>query len=499
MLDFVSYYSQVYAQPVNEDIVKKLRIEDNMAMYIEEACKELARALPAHIEYCGYSYDDNPKRIREMSQGKDFVVKKDSDDGIPSVNINYSYSRQAVFKFKTKYDKEIRTIRMPIYIPLLIDDYHYYIRGNKYAAPLQLVDAITYTGKGDSVVLKTMTRAIKISREKLIITDVHGQQYQTAGFYIHVNVKKVPMLLYYFAFYGFSKTMIYFGCEKFIKFYDQPPIEPDPSMIFFKFGKLYCAVDRERFNSNYLLRQYVATMLLVSKKGLDREMICSTDYWKIILGATAMNETNARDKGISLLNTFYTSLDYRTSKNIDMIVGGPKRTTTFAVVRWVFIKYNTLSIKNSSLVNKKLRLGEYLVTPLVRDIYNRLYRFLNTARHMRDQKKLLDIFKISPAIILNAIIGKAKNKRMALNIAKYSSYVNDLTLLNVALKYTSAGPGSPIEKSGKLAGPYFRQFNPTYTGHICLITTSNGDPGVSGTLTPFAKIKSDSMTFDLEG
>ena len=493
MIEFVSLYSNQY-NTLNEDVIKNIRLKDNMIEKLEETCKEIERNLGSFVEYLGYSYDDSKHRFKELAQNKKKgLTKSGKNDDTPYININPSYTRMVVFKFRIDYDGK-QIVNMPIYIPLFIDDYHYYIRGNKYAVPYQLTDAITYLGKDDSVVLKTMNRAIKISREKVVLNDVHGDMYQSHNFYVHINNKKISMLIYHFSYFGFMRTLQYFGADNYIKLYKDSPIEPDESQIFFKYGKVFLGVSREDFETNILLRQFVATILLTGRKNLDEKMIQKTLHWKTILGSV-VSDKKATEKGSSLLWTFIIALDQRTSDNIMRIVGGSEKTTSFAVLRWMFMRYSTLSNKNTSLGNKRLRLSEYLVTPFIRDIYSKLYRFLNTPINMRDKKRLLDVFKVPSTIILNAIIGKIKNKRQALNIAKYSSHVNDLALLNVALKYTSSGPGTPIEKSGKRAGNMFRQFDPTYVGNICITTTSAGDPGIASLLSPFAEVDKDTLIF----
>lgn len=491
MLGFVKYYSDFYAYPINEKLIKNIRKNDNIVEYIEEACIELQKALPNIITYAGYEYDDRPNALREISADENACADTNNQY---VVNIDYSYSRLAIFKFKIKFEGETRIIKMPLYIPLLYDDYHFYIRGNKYAAPYQLIDAITYAGKGDSIVLRSMTRLIEFVRKKVSIKDVHGIEYSTHEFYIKVNSKKVPFLLYYFAHFGFVKTLEYFGTEKFFKFYTSCPPEPVDEYVFFKFGKVYMAVDRIRFlNPNsQLLRQFVASILTLSKKGLDKNNISDANYWKNVLGSI-MSETNSFDKGVSFLNTFITTIDHRTMRNLNLIEGGTPKKSTFGVVRWMFIKYNLLYNRSRDIYNKRLRLGEYIVAPLIKDLYTRLYRFINTTKRMRDITRVTDIFKMQKGIIQNSIIGKYK--LLPLNIVRYSSYVNDMSLLNVGLKYTIAGPGTPMEKSGKFTGISFRQFTPSYMGKVCLITTSSGDSGVNGLISPFAEIDEDTLTF----
>jgi hypothetical protein len=199
---------------------------------------------------------------------------------------------------------------------------------------------------------------------------------------------------------------------------------------------------------------------------------------------------------MELLRTFINSLDPRTIQNIKYLVGGPPRETSFSVLRWMFKNYSSLSNKNMSLQNKRLRYTEYIVAPLIRDLQSKLYRFLKTNPAMRDKKRLLDVFKSSPSIIVNAIIGKTNNKNQVLSIAKYSNQVNDMVIL-IALKHTKAGPGTAIEQIGKRAGITYRLMDTTYAGSVDLISTSSGSVGISGVLTPYANVDQDTLAFIL--
>jgi hypothetical protein len=505
MRGFLAAYSSQFDH-INEDIVRNIRLNDNMVEKIEEICIELTKSLQDNnnvtVKYLGCDFDDSKNRFREANASK----KKDSKTGkfqnVQYVNVNPTFSRMAVFHLYIKYqdprtkEVSVSNVDMPIYIPQFIDDYHYYIRGNKYSAPYQLTDAITYLGRNDSIILKTLTRAIKLSREAKVIKDVHGLEYKTYVFYTHVSTKKIPFLLYYFAYYGFFVTLRYFGLDKLVRLFKECPIEPDDDTVYFKFGKLFLGINRFAFNAMYELRQFVCTILQLQRKNLDLEYIRDTYYWRWILGAN-ISSNKSHDNGKDLLLTFLTCLDRRTIENIKNIIGGPFRSTSFAVLRWMFKNYSSLSNKNTSLQNKRLRYSEYIVAPLIRDMQGKLYRFLKTSVNMRDKKRLLDIFKPSPSIIVHAIIGKTKNKNQVLSIAKYSNQVNDMAIFT-ALKYTRAGPGTAIEKIGKRAGISYRLMDTTYAGNVDLITTSAGSVGISGVLTPYAEVDGQTLAFKLD-
>jgi hypothetical protein len=481
----------------NEDLILNLRKNDDMVKYIDETWQELVRHIPNNIRYLGYTYDDTKRRTRELNIGN--TKKKKSPTR--TMSIYDTYARTVIFQFQATIknsetgEDETQFIETPIHIPLYVDNYHFFIRGNKYSAPFQVVDSIVYSSKNNIIVLKTMTRAIKMTREKHTnMKDVFGNKYITYNFYIYMNSKKVSFLLYYLSYYGFTGTLRYFGAEEFIKVYSAPPIndQVDHDRIYFQFCSIYLGVDRKAFETIFNLRQFVSSLLDVQKRSLDAEDISTTSRWLTILGSS-ISETNALIKGEKLLRTFIISLDARTIINIKKLIGGSSKENMHSVVRWMFIKFGELSSKTNSLLNKRIRLSEYLIDPFLKETYKKLYRFLSTDEKSRDMSRLVDILKINPGIIVGAISGKNKQS-LNLNIAKYSSSVNDNVLLSDALRFTSSGPGTPTSGGGSLS-TQFRIFDISYSGRIDLHCSSNSDPGVSGMFIPSTKINIDSFTF----
>ena len=243
------------------------------------------------------------------------------------------------------------------------------------------------------------------------------------------------------------------------------------------------------------MRQFIATMIKCTKRNMNEEVLTDVDRWKMVLGSMLTNN-KPYEKGVGLLKTFIVSLDHITATNIKKLVGGTPKQTIFSVVRWIFFDFNDIISRADDLSTKRLRLGEYLVSPIIYTVYNKLYRYLSTSETSKNIETCSDILKIKSNILIGAISGKNRSAATSLNIAKYSSYVNDESVLTVATKFTTAGPGSPIEKSGKRINIKFRLFDPSYVGKICIITASNSEPGVSGSLTPFVKINPDTLTFE---
>ena len=92
-----------------------------------------------------------------------------------------------------------------------------------------------------------------------------------------------------------------------------------------------------------------------------------------------------------------------------------------------------VQIDNMDLLTKRIRLGEYLISPILFRFSNNTYRLLNSQNV--SLKKLTGIFKsVHPDFVIRAL--------KVLNPIQYSSSVNQHDLFSVALRMTIRGPQS---------------------------------------------------------
>lgn len=491
MLDMVAGFSSKNDGKFNDDLLIKLRQNDDMVSYIDDSCKAIVNLLPDYVKYKGYYFNDNRKKMLERDEGKDTGNIKCPKNEI-RIHINDTYAKEAVFVFDCTFDGQTVTQKFSMWIPLMIDNSHFYIRGNKYSAPIQIIDAITFTKK-NVLVLKTLTRAIKFERMKMIITDIYGKSYSTYKLHIYATSKKsVPVVLYFFTYFGFFRTIEYFGASDYIKVYSGALDENVPTdKYIFKYGSVYLAIDKTEFDENGTLRMFIATILDTSKRTMDMDYIRNPVRYTMLLGE-AISIPKSLKKGEDLLKTAIASLDHKTIEIIEQLVPGKKRDNIFSVMRWIFSDYVKQCSKDDGLQNKRVRLNEYLISPFTKMFTEKVYRFMNTPEKLKTLSGLMDVFKVKPSLILNAIIGKISPEYTGLNIAKYSSETNDDALVNTLLTVTKSGPGSPTEKSKRL-GISHRQFPIDYIGSIDIIGgTSANDPGISRYIIPI------NDNFDLE-
>ena len=502
-LELVSGFSSKNDGMFNDKLIVEIRKKDEMTKYIDDACKAVCQLIPEYVKYLGYHYQDSRGKMLERDKDDEGSLKTANKNEI-RININDTFAKEAIFDFECSFGGTTIHQSFSMWIPLLIDNSHFYIRGNKYSCPLQIIDAITFTKK-NVLVLKTMTRAIKFERQKVVITDIFGKKYNTSKIMIYVTRKCIPVLIYFFAYFGFYRTLEYFGVDKWIKLYSLSDNEKTPDLsafpinqYIFKFGQVYMGVDKQAFDENNVFRTFVATILASQKRSMDMDYIRNVTRWTMLLGES-ISIQKSMEKGIALLKTFNNSLDYHTREIISQLVPGTDRSNIYAVARWIFCNYASLTSKDDGLQNKRLRLGEYLISPFTVMFTEKIYRFMNTPDKLKTMDGLLDVFKIKSSLILNAIIGKISHQVTGLTIAKFSSECNDDALTNTLLMVTKTGPGSPSAKS-KRVSTALRQFPIDYIGAINFIEgQSAGAPGLSHFICPCNQtFNMDKMTFEID-
>lgn len=489
MMQLVSNFSAKNDHKFNDDLLIKFRQNDDMVTYVDVACKAIAQLIPEMIQYKGYHTIDNRQRM--LDRDKEEAEAGDSKKEI-RINIADTYAKEVAFDFVCTFQGQTVSQSFSLWIPMLIDNSHYYIRGNKYSCPIQIIDAITFTKK-NLLVLKTITRAVKFEREKCVITDIYGNKYNTNRLMVYATKKSVPLVLYYFATFGFFKTIEYFGACDFdengnvtnywIHIYSGDLSNAPENEYVFKFGSCYLGVDKEKFNVNSVLRMFVSTILATNRRSIDPDYIRNPVRWIMMLGEV-ISVPKALEKGMALLKTFETVYDFYTASIVNELVPGRPRNNSFEIFRWIFVEYVKLCSKDEGLQNKRVRLSEYLISPFIKNLTEKIYRFINTPEKNKTMKALLDVFKIKPSLILNAIIGKISPQITGLNIAKYSAESNDCALVNTLMTMTTSGPGSASSKT-KRVGISHRQCPVDYIGAIDIIGgTSPNSPGLSRLFTP---------------
>lgn len=472
------------------DLIKTLRENDNMVETLEELCKIIGDTMSPNIEYLGYDIVD--QRVKYPTT---FVQMYDSD----LYCVEFNFKIQGVEKtgeHTTSYKK------MVFEIPTLIDGEYYFINGNRFYPIYQLLDATTYH-KDNSVTLKTLTLPIKLTRTPSAIIDHNGKQYTAYTMYTDIQKKKIPLMDFFFATLGFFRTLKFFEGPQPIFYVISPDkIEPDSKewSYFYLSKSIVLKVKTQYLTSNINVRSMVACILEVCDKKLTINQLRTVDYWKYEVFGTffiknAKTSKNGKiDLFIESYKRLYDSITKENMKNFEE----PKE-NIYEVLRWMFMNFTKLLYRdNSSIFNKRVRLSEYQIAPIVRRVMSKMHRVMHSRERFKTPKKYEEIltlpykFSIDPRdkkkieqssdLLIKSIVNS--------NNTKYADCVNDMNLFNITLKWTLNAPSTTISKGPKANSLSFgqRAQSPTFIGIISLNTSGAGDPGGTGCFTPFVKL-----------
>lgn len=500
MNNLVAGFSDTLDRLVNPNLIS-IRRNENMERYIDEYLKELVKRFkPGEVKYLRYRPVDKHtiESVSSRKQGKGTELV---------IFTNDTYSRKFAFDFELNFQGDVRKHTMTINIPLICDDgVSYLIKGNKYCIPFQMVDSVFYNrssskNKSDEICLKTALNDIKMRRAKIQLKDVDGVLYTTNEYLIELNrsVSKIPMLLFYFAEFGFFRTLEFFCLNKpaigVNILTDLPPEDSwmRKKFLFFKYGSLYLSVRKDTFVGSHIVREMIACVLTTKKKNITAETIKEVRYWIQTLG-TVIYTSNTYNGGIGLLKTFKTSLDDHTKWLIREFVGVKTINDIYTAVRWMFLRYIPLVKQDLSLVNQRLRLTEFIIWPLQQKLLRKTNSYENRRGNYKNIKTLQDVFKIDDNIIIDSIIGKSSDGN-ALNIGKYNNAVNDLSLNNYITKGTRVGPGSSTSMKTKYVPEEAKRIIESMIGRIDIVSCSSNKPGATFNIVPGCQINTTNMGF----
>ena len=453
---WLSTYQFNQPNKFNEEIIYDLREKDYMVDYLEDVCKAL-EAIP-YIKYDGYEIITDENEFKEQE----------------TINISETRLDLIIFKFTITFKEQVSKISMPLFIPKWINKYYFILNGNKYYPIYQNVESSTYNSQ-NSVTLKSLLMAIILNIKPFKIEDVDGNEYHDQIFMLNLFKHKSNFLYYFFATMGVEETIKFFGYENDIELGLE---SKKKGRLIFNINKSYSViVSKKKFKNDITYRRFIFNLIEISNKKTNIDKFYDQDYWMIKLGSIFTKNTNNQyAKAENIILSFKRILDERTKKNL--LIDPEDKEDIFCAIRWMIQKFEILMKKdNLSLLNKRLRISEYVITPFVRKMSENTYRILNSKTITMN--KLQTIVRPNSNIIIT-MLQKSK-------LLRYNNSTNDMDLFNCALKFSNRGPSSIGEGSNKKISVMYRGIYPSHLGRLSLNSCSASDPGMSGVISPFIK------------
>jgi hypothetical protein len=395
-------------------------------------------------------------------------------------------------KFLLEFEGEKKETSIHLFFPKLVDDFFFYINGNRYFAIYQISDRNFYSTR-TGLFLKTLLMPLGLQFRKSEFETLEGTHYEGKEYVLDFFKTKFQnfdalknMFYYFFIKFGVTEAidMIFENTEDFTKVAlvdDADEIEGYETIELRKdlFIKFYSNPGQNE--QNYI--NLVAT-LVAALKGIRKTSITDNeDYWKRkILNSPTAKLTKADKALISLERV----LDERTKRNLKEVTDPAYKQDVYGLIRWMTYNFENLyNIDTVDIYNRRLRLYEYMLYPLLIKFSDASYRILNS-RNL-DLKRLETVFSnIGPMFIIKRLITN--------ELFRYNNATSSLELFSAALRWSSRGSQSLGSSGGSITIKY-RAVHPSYLGVVSLNAASASDPGMTGTLVPMSK-NVDTMFFE---
>lgn len=450
------------------DEIFHLKEKDDILQHIEDACKSLETI--KGIKFIG------AKKYNERTLYK---PSKELTD------VPYERSRliaiEIQFELTDPKTGDKKNIKKKLYFPKLIDGCYYLLDDVKYYPIFQIVDAETYK-TNNSITMRTSLQPIVVNKKDITMTAENDYEAKD-GYYTFSKIfnTKIPIFIYFFANYGVPNTLKFFDLDDTFEIIEKKSItsfDGYEDYYLYKLGTmLYLKVARDYVNesSQNKMMTYTFINAFQKKDKVSFEKLSDLDYWVRKLGSYfTHNQTNFDNKGRSVKASFERLLD-NTTKRVIRIPDVDKK-DIYTLLRWFLINYNNLLLQNNDdLANKRLRLNECFIFPLLETWTQGVLRILNGKNITL--KTLESLFSnINPDFLVKKI-------KTADNL-RYMNNVDSIDILN-KMKLTIAGNQSISNARGEIRG---KTLDPSMIGQIDLVYTSNNDPGTTRALTIGAKV-----------
>lgn len=431
----------------------------------------------------GKTPDQMAKQSSSNTKKKDnpfaFINLKDSD--LKVIKIVY------FIQINEKKDGLVSDyITVYIAIPRIIDGFYFRINGNMYSAMYQIVDASTYNNstarnaKKQSITFKTVFMPIRVYRYSGSMTTIDGEELECTYFIANMFKKSLLLMKYFIAKFGVYGAMEFLKISDVFFLQDISNVDKEQNFIF-QLRDFYIIVPKMLYNSVQIYQSFVYTMyhVLAYMKDTEFNDIFNIKVYIRSLGAefTSKDLDTIYDKGLNILGSLEFIYDNMTKR--DLKLEEYDKQDVYTVLRWMIYEFNALRQKdNLDISTKKVRYAEYLASFYANRLAIGIYRISDKAEraNLATIKKAI---QIPPTYLINAIT--------KCQLVNYKNCVNDLDSL-IALKYTYKGISGIGESSNAISGAY-RAVHPSHLGRVDIDSSSNSDPGVSGTICPLTTLK----------
>lgn len=381
---------------------------------------------------------------------------------------------------KTTSVHKSHTFDKHLLVPIPDENGMFLINGAKSRLIYQLVDKTMYM-TGSEIVIKSLM-PIKYHRGMFRVISLENVEYNLPLIELKLFSKYYPVILLYLSDNP-NFTLEYLEVSRIMRICKKEDYIANDrgyrEVVFLLSYNLYLCVHEDFMSSdNFYVQSIVAMLLAISDRDMTYEDFTNKIYW------ISKYEPGDIQRSISIYNTIERMLD-NTTKRI-LAIDECYKSSIRSLSKWVLMNFNMLRDHNNlDIKNKRLRAIEALFTELNNKLSDELTR-IASGGYKSKFDRYMKLFNFQSNYIRSCIEKSP--------LLRYDQSVNDMDFMTF-FKYTRKGPNAlGANNASKTVTDTYRDINSSYVGKIDIISSSKSDPGQSGYLIPFVKLKG--MMFD---
>lgn len=426
------------------------------------------------MKYLKEYEETSPNKKRRKDNKYDFINMKDSDISLLIVD------------YYLKIRDEEDNIRVYIMIPKIVNKYYMRLNGNLYSTIYQLVDSSTYNNRTSSnkkksqvVTFKSIFMPVIVSVKNNKLITINKEEVRCTLYNATIFNKTVPVFKYILGSKGLYGTMKFFNING-IYLFDRVPQEYNNDKYYiFNQKKLFIVVPKILME-NDIIQSFVYALYHSITKNTILQDLLKPEFWYESLSKEFIQNAFA-EKGLSVLDSLEHIYDKSTKE--DLHLPDEDKEDIYCILKWMITNFNKLYMKDNLDVSiKRIRFEDYIAAIYASKLSPGIYRISDLGAKA-DIKSLRRAVNIKPSYLLTSI-----SKQKFIN---YRNMVNDLDSI-IAIKYTYKGISGIGERTNQVSQIY-RNVDISHIGRIDPDTSSNSDPGLTGSLCPLTKLYDNSF------
>lgn len=463
MLDYIALYPNEHESELNMDFLTSAH--DKPLDYFVIACMKDFESI-ANIEIMDYKIIEDQDDVDINNHMVNINYKKKDLSSIQIPDYKYmmeSRYHEIDFKIRIHTNLNEKIIVKRILVPTEYEGY-YLINNKKMRAVWQLVDASTYSRRGN-VTMKSRMPILIYHTKHRVTPDIHGVEYVLPHYSYAQDssskkrggavakkkkVKFINPLMIFAAKMGMQKALSFFGMDDIIIMKNSYDENDEEKYVIFECNEIYILAVKELFNEFEMVKMVVsmAVNLQSSDFPVTKHVLEDRDYWICRIGYLGSvknkNIYSFYDKGIQSITMIERLLDVFSFESLRLPV--VYKENIYQILYWMITNFDELKQRvNIDMANKRIRKNEVIVaSTLGKKISENIHKLIErkSKSKMNTMDTLLELFNFNSDIIVTGM-------RNMNDIIKADDSSNDMMFMNL-WSYTAKGSNSLGQLKSKI-------------------------------------------------